>query len=56
MGKVLDEDVFTTAAEAGVEDLGEDLLGDLHASAVYRKSVLPVYVRKALALAASRTA
>ena len=36
------------------EDLGADVLGDLYASAEYRKAVAPVWVRRALTAAADR--
>jgi CO/xanthine dehydrogenase FAD-binding subunit len=35
-------------------DLAGDIIGDLYASAEYRKAVAPVWVRKALAAAAAR--
>lgn len=42
------------AAAAVVHDLGADLLGDIFASAEYRRSVAPVWVRRALTQAAER--
>ena len=50
----LTPEAFAAAADAVGEDLGADLLGDVFASADYRKAVAPVYVRRALAAAAER--
>ena len=49
-------ETFAAAAAAVGEDLGDDLLGDVYASAEYRKAVAPVYVRRALEAAAGRAA
>ena len=48
-----DESIAQAANEVG-GDLGEDLLGDLFASAEYRRAVAHVYVRQALTAAAER--
>ena len=53
-GKPLSDDVFAAAAGAVAGDLGDDLLGDVFASAEYRKAVAPVWVRRALQAAAGR--
>ena len=50
----LSDGTFAAAAAAVSGDLGDDLLGDVFASADYRKAVAPVYVRRALAAAAGR--
>jgi CO/xanthine dehydrogenase FAD-binding subunit len=43
------------AAAAGVgADLGADIIGDVYASAAYRKAVAPVYVKRALTAACAR--
>src|SRR5262245_22577641 len=43
-------------ATAGIgHDLGDDILGDLYASAEYRRAVAPVWVKRALTAAADRT-
>ena len=42
------------AASRVADDLGPDILGDLYASAEYRKAVAPVWVGRALAAAAER--
>lgn len=54
VGVVLDEGSIANAAEAVQNDLGADILGDIHASADYRKAMAPVYVRRAVAAAAER--
>ena len=53
-GKPLSDEAFAAAAAAVGGDLGDDLLGDIFASADYRKAIAPVYVRRALAAAAER--
>ena len=53
-GKPLSDEAFAEAAAAVGGDLGDDLLGDVFASADYRKAIAPVYVRRALAAAAER--
>ena len=50
----LSDETFAAAAAAVSGDLGDDLLGDVFASAGYRKAVAPVYVQRALAAAAGR--
>lgn len=53
-GNILDDDALTAAAQAVDDDLGDDLLGDIHASAAYRRGVCPALVRRALATALGR--
>lgn len=53
-GQALSPETVARAAEAVSGDLGDDLLGDVFASADYRKAVAPVYIRRALAMAAER--
>jgi aerobic carbon-monoxide dehydrogenase medium subunit len=54
VGKVLDEATLSAAAAAVAGDLGDDVIGDIHASAEYRKAMAPVYVKRALMAAAQR--
>ena len=54
VGNKLDADTIAAAAAAVQNDLGNDILGDMHASADYRKAMAPVYVRRAIAAAAER--
>jgi CO/xanthine dehydrogenase FAD-binding subunit len=42
------------AATQASQDLGSEILGDVYASAEYRKAVAPVWVKRALAAAAAR--
>ena len=53
-GQTLSDDVITAAAAAVDQDLGDQVLGDIHASAEYRRSVAPVYVERALRSAIQR--
>ena len=54
MGKNLSEDVVRDAASAVSDDLGDDIMGDIYASAEYRRSMASVYVGRALSAAVSR--
>jgi carbon-monoxide dehydrogenase medium subunit len=55
VGKPLDEATVAAAAEAVQNDLDDgDLVADIHASADYRKAILPVYVKRALMEAVAR--
>ena len=53
-GQALRDDIIADAAAKTADSLGGDLLGDLYASAEYRKAVAHVYVRRALQSAAGR--
>ncbi|RPI55864.1 MAG: xanthine dehydrogenase family protein subunit M [Acidobacteria bacterium] len=48
------DEMMTKAAAAVVQHLDGDILGDVFASAEYRKAVAPVYVKRALAAAVQR--
>lgn len=54
VGKKLTEENITAAAQAVLNDLGDDVMGDIHASADYRRQMAPVYVARALTLASHR--
>lgn len=54
IGQPLSQDLYEKAAAQVASDLGGDIVGDLYASADYRKAVAPVWVRRALAAAAAR--
>jgi carbon-monoxide dehydrogenase medium subunit len=54
VGKSLDADTIAAAAAAVANDLGDDVMGDMHASADYRRSMAPVFVKRALMKAAER--
>jgi carbon-monoxide dehydrogenase medium subunit len=49
-----DANVTAAADEWIAVDLGTEITGDIYASAEYRAAVAPVYVRRALAAAATR--
>jgi carbon-monoxide dehydrogenase medium subunit len=53
-GQALSGETIATAASRVSQDLGTDILGDIYASAAYRQAVAPVWVKRALTLAASR--
>ncbi len=54
LGKSLDPGVIAAAAEMIHNDLGNDILEDIHAGIEYRRSMAAVYVKRALSLAAER--
>ncbi|MAT99644.1 MAG: carbon monoxide dehydrogenase [Anaerolineaceae bacterium] len=54
VGKKLDDDTLAAAAAAVANDLDDDVMGDMHASADYRRQMAPVFVRRALEKAAAR--
>jgi aerobic carbon-monoxide dehydrogenase medium subunit len=53
-GKSLDTAAIAAAAAQVASDLGNDVTGDIFASAEYRAAVAPVYVKRAIAAAAAR--
>jgi carbon-monoxide dehydrogenase medium subunit len=53
-GQALSGETIAKAASQLSQDLGTDILGDIYASAAYRQAVAPVWVKRALTLAASR--
>ena len=54
VGKALTPENINAAAAQIASDLGDDVMGDMHASAEYRLSVAPVYVAQAITAAAAR--
>ena len=54
IGQALSAETIAKAASRVTQDLTTDILGDLYASAEYRQAVSPVWVKRALTLAASR--
>jgi carbon-monoxide dehydrogenase medium subunit len=54
VGQKLDADTIAAAAAAVQNDLGDDILSDIHASADYRRQMAVVYVKRALTKAADR--
>lgn len=54
VGQALSADTVAKAAALVVQDLKDDIIGDLYASADYRKAVAPVWVKRALTAAVDR--
>ena len=54
VGKALNEDAIAAAADQVAADLGNDVAGDIYASAEYRSAMAPVFAKRALAAAAAR--
>jgi carbon-monoxide dehydrogenase medium subunit len=56
VGRTLSADVIAAAAAAVADDLGDDILSDVHGSVAYRRQMAPVFVGQALTQAAERAA
>ena len=54
VGKALTTENVAAAAAQVVNDLGEDVMGDMHASADYRRAMASIYVARAVQKAAER--
>ena len=54
VGKALTDDVIAEASRATAGALGDEVIGDVFASAEYRKAVAHVWVRQAVSAAAAR--
>jgi len=54
VGQPLTADAIANAASRVLSDLGDDSLGDIYASAEYRRAVAPVWVKRALTAAVAR--
>jgi carbon-monoxide dehydrogenase medium subunit len=54
VGKTLNEDTIAAAAGAVQNDLGDEIMEDIHASAGYRKAMATVFVQRALTAAMER--
>ena len=55
IGKAFSDDTIAAAADQVAADLGNDVSGDIYASAEYRKAMAPVFTKRAVAGAAART-
>ena len=53
-GKNLNPGIIEKAAEAVQSDLGDEIMGDIHAGAAYRKAMAVVYLKRALTSALER--
>lgn len=54
VGRSLDETSIAAAAQAVLQDLGDDVIGDIHASVEYRRAMAPVFVKRAVTAAVQR--
>jgi carbon-monoxide dehydrogenase medium subunit len=54
IGKAINDDTIAAAAGQVAADLGNDVSGDIYASAEYRSAMAPVFTKRALANAAAR--
>lgn len=54
VGMALYEANIAAAAAQIASDIGDDVMGDMHASADYRLSIAPIYVARAITAAAAR--
>jgi carbon-monoxide dehydrogenase medium subunit len=53
-GQAATDDVIAHAAKQVVGELGDDVTGDIYASAEYRAAMAPVFVKRAVATAVAR--
>jgi carbon-monoxide dehydrogenase medium subunit len=56
VGTPVTEESAGTAAQAAVDEVGDDIMGDVFAGVEYRRAMLPVFIARALTAAASRAA
>jgi carbon-monoxide dehydrogenase medium subunit len=54
IGKAMTDEVIAGVAEQVAADLGNDVTGDIYASAEYRAAMAPVFAKRAIANAAAR--
>lgn len=54
VGKEVSDETLAEAAQAVQSDLGDDILGDIHASEEYRRAMAEVIMKRALTKAATR--
>jgi carbon-monoxide dehydrogenase medium subunit len=54
VGNAITEEAADGAALAAVDEIGDDVMGDLYAGVEYRRDMLPVFVSRALMAARSR--
>jgi aerobic carbon-monoxide dehydrogenase medium subunit len=54
IGKAMTDSVIAAVSEQVGADLGNDVMGDLYASAEYRAAMAPVFTKRAIASAAAR--
>jgi len=54
VGSPITDESAESAAQSAVDEIGDDVMGDVYAGAEYRRDMLPVFVARALTSAASR--
>ena len=54
VGGPITDETASAAAQSAVDDVGDDVIGDLYGAPEYRRRMLPVFVARALTAAASR--
>ncbi|MFZ0015330.1 MAG: xanthine dehydrogenase family protein subunit M [Acidimicrobiia bacterium] len=54
VGSAITEETADNAAMAAIDEIGDDVMGDLYAGVEYRRDMLPVFVSRALVAAAAR--
>lgn len=54
VGEQVTEDTADSAAQMAVDEVGDDIIGDVYAGVDYRRRMLPVFVARALTAAAAR--
>lgn len=54
VGNAVTDEHAESAAQVAVDEIGDDIMGDLYAGVEYRRDMLPVFVARALKAAASR--
>ena len=54
-GKAITDDAIAAAARQVTADLGDDVSGDIYASAEYRRAIAPEFTKRALAAAVARS-
>jgi carbon-monoxide dehydrogenase medium subunit len=54
VGNEITSDTVENAAQGAVDEVGDDVMGDVYAGEEYRRDMLPVFVARAVTAAASR--
>lgn len=54
VGSPITEETAESAAQSAIDEIGDDVMGDLHAGVEYRQAMLPVFVARAVTAAAGR--
>jgi CO/xanthine dehydrogenase FAD-binding subunit len=54
VGSAITAEAAEAAAQSAVDEVGDDVMGDLYAGEDYRREMLPVFVARAVAAAGSR--